>query len=114
MSKSFLGEKIGDYGYTSIEIDESKIIGYYEDAYWMFGMICRETKEARIFYVLNNRIKNNLLPIIKNNIITHIEEDSITINCSVKSHIYSDCYSSYQIDDFRNLGYVLKRVNYSV
>lgn len=38
-------------------------------------MILRETKEARIFCVLNNRTKNNILPIIQNNVLTAIDED---------------------------------------
>ena len=77
-------------------------------------MICTEIKKTRIFCFLNNRTKNNLLPIIKNNVITAIEDDNIPQNCSMKTLFYSYCYSSYQIDDFRNLGYVLKRVNHSV
>ena len=63
--KTFLGEEIGATGYPSIEIDESKIIGNSNTVYWMFGLICRTTREARIFCVLNNRTKQNLLPIIE-------------------------------------------------
>ena len=36
------------------------------------------------------------------------------LDSSVKTRIYSDCYSSNQVDDFKHLGYVLKRVNHSV
>ena len=50
---------------SSIEIDENKMISNNEDIYWMFGKIYRETKEERIFCVLNNWTKNNILPIIK-------------------------------------------------
>ena len=114
-SNSFLGEKIGENGYASIEIDESKIIGNNEDVFWIFGMISRETKDARIFCVMNNRTTNNLLPIVKNNVLASLnEEESVPQENSVKTRIYSDCYSAYQIDDFKNLGYILKRVNHSV
>lgn len=114
-SKSLLGEEFGEYGYASIEIDESKIIGNNNDIFWMFSMISRETKEARIFCVLNNRTKNNLLPIIQNNVVTAIDEDeNMPLELSVKTRIYSDCYSSYQVEDFKHLGYVLKRINHSV
>lgn len=36
--------------------------------HWIFHLIDHITKEARVFSVLNDRIKNNLMPIIKNNI----------------------------------------------
>ena len=42
----------------------------------MFGIVERSTKEARIFCVSNNRTKENLLPLVKNNIITAEEEDN--------------------------------------
>lgn len=113
-SKSLLGDDIGENGYTSIEIDESKMIGNKEDVFWIFGMISRETKDARIFCILNNRTTNNLLPIIKNNVITtRDEEENMPQEFSVKTHIYLDCYASYQPNDFKNLGYILKSVNHS-
>ena len=30
------------------------------------------------------------------------------------TRIYSDCFQSYQINDFNNCGYILNRVNHSV
>ena len=33
----------------------------------MFGIVYRDTKEARVRCVLNNSTKENLLPIVKNN-----------------------------------------------
>ena len=55
-------------GYASVEIDESEIIGNSQEIYWMFGIIDRKIKDARIFCVLNNRTKENILAIIKNNV----------------------------------------------
>ena len=77
-SKSLLGEDgiLDKNGYISCEIDESEIIGNSNVIYWMFGIVERSTKEARIFCVLNNRTKENLLPLVKNNIITAENEDN--------------------------------------
>ena len=116
-----LGESITEKGFAAIEIDESEIIGNSEIIYWMFGLIDRVTKEARIFCVLNDRTKNNLLPLVKNNVLSNdmneFEDDEnmeIDEEYQINTRIYSDCYSSYQVNDFRNMGYILKRVNHSV
>ena len=53
-NQSYLWEEIESTGYASIGIDESKIIENNNTIYWMFGVICRATKEALIFCVLNN------------------------------------------------------------
>ena len=82
----------------------------------MFGIINRANKEARVFCVLNNRTKENLLPIIKNNIATDGNEDNeeeLYEEESVKTRIYSDCFRSYQVNDFKEMGYILNRVNHS-
>ena len=104
-----------------IEIDESEIIGYSEIIYWMFDLIDRVSKETRIFCVLNDRTKNNLLPLVKNNVISNNEyaiddEENMDIDEEnlINTRIYSDCYSSYQVNDFLNMRYLLKRVNHSV
>ena len=66
----------------------------------MFGLIDRVTKEARIFCVLNDRTKNNLLPLVKNNVLSNdeneFEEDEnmeIDEEYQINTRIYSDCYS---------------------
>lgn len=46
-----------------VEIDESKIIGNKQKILWMFGIIERVTKEARVFTLMTNRIAHNLLNI---------------------------------------------------
>ena len=106
-----------------MEIDESEIIGNQNKILWMFGMIDRSDKEARVFCVMNNRTKENLRPIIKDNIVTineqendvnEEEEESIINEDTLKTRIYSDCYSSYQQSDFDEMGYILHRVNHSV
>ena len=93
-----------------MEIDESKIISHGNDIISMFGMIDRYTKEARVFCVMNNRTKENLLPIIKNNINTTIsdeedeeEEEDDNNEYNFQTRIYSDCFSSYQTKDFREI-----------
>ena len=84
----------------------------------MFGLV------ARIFTVLNNRTKNKLLPLAKNNVFTPPEEDFMDIEddnnqiieerFSINTRVFSDSFSSYQISDFENLRLILKRVNHSV
>ena len=119
-SEKLLGEDaiLDDNGYISCEIDESEIIGNQNVIYWMFGIIERSTKEARVFCVLNNRTKENLLPLVKNNIITdehyNNDDEEISEEENVQTRVYSDCFSSYQVNDFRNMGYILKRINHLV
>ena len=70
-----LGIEIGDEGYPSIEIDESLMISNGNIQYWMFGLIDRQTKNARVYCVLSDRTKNNLIPIVKNNVSTNVFDD---------------------------------------
>ena len=32
----------------------------------------------------------------------------------MKIRIYSDCFRSYQVSDFKEMGYILNRVNHSI
>ena len=68
--KKHLGMEPSTNGVARVEIDESEIIGNQNKILWMFGMIERADKEARVFCAMNNRTKENLLPIIKENIYT--------------------------------------------
>ena len=52
-------------GHPSIEIDESSIIGNCNSVIWAFGIIDRSDKQARLFCVMNDRTKQNILPLIK-------------------------------------------------
>ena len=69
---------------------------------------------------MNNRIKENLLPVIEDNIHTNYEQENevnkeddenIINEEAYKITIYSDCYSHYQKKDYKNMGYILHRVN---
>lgn len=82
----------------------------------MFRLIYRKTKEAPIFCVRANRTKHNLLSIIKENVDTNEdEEDNLSELDMAKTRIYFDCFSSYRVDDFKRLSYILKKkVNYSI
>ena len=96
-----LGESITEKGFAAIEIDESEIIGNSEIIYWMFGLIDRISKKARIFCVLNNRTADNLMTIIKNNIAT---TNNININLEDDNNeiprIYYDSFTAYQPNNF--------------
>ena len=54
-------------------------------------------REASVYCILENRTKKNVLPIIKNNVMTNdIEgEEYNNINETTKTRIYSDCFQSY-------------------
>ena len=79
----------------------------------MFGAIDHNAKDARIWCVLNNRTKERLLTLVKNyiNIDRADEEDEIH---SIRTRVFSDSFSSYQVSDFSILGFILKRINHSV
>ena len=91
---NILGLSIGDPGYSSIEIDESEIVGNQNVIYWIFGLIERSTKEARIYCVLNNRTERNLLKIVEDNITTDnlndIDLNNINLMLSWKKDIFSN------------------------
>ena len=59
---------------------------------------------------MENRTKENLLPIITKNACTHEYEGDIDLRTS----IYSDCFASYRENDFSNMDFVLHCVNHSV
>ena len=104
-------------GKSYCEIDESKIINYNNETRWMFGIYDRGNNEVRIFYVDNNRTKETILPIIKKNIYTnydHIENNNDPDAIIYPTRIFSDCFQTYQVADFNNLGYKLYKVNHSV
>ena len=95
-------------GKSRIEIDESKIIGNSNTVIWMFGSIDRFNKDVRIFCIMSDRTKEKLLPILKDIVNTNAENDE------TRKRIYSYSISTYQKEDFENLGFKLNKVNHSV
>ena len=113
-----LGTEPCQNGKSYCEINESKIVRYNNGKRWMFDIYDRGSKEVRIFYVDNNHTQDTLLPIIKNNIYTFF--NSINNNEDpdddyyYPTRIFSDCFQSYQISEYNNLGFKLHKVNHSV
>ena len=103
-----------DLGYPSVEIDESKIISSGYEIYWMFGIIDRNTKEARVFCVLTDRTKERLLPLVNKYVENNngLEEDDESE--SIRTRTFADCLRTYVPSDFENMGFILKKVNHSV
>ena len=70
---NLLGMEPWENGKSYVEIDESKIVSYNGEVRWMFGLYDRGSKEIRIFFVDNNRTKETLLPLIKDNVYTYYD-----------------------------------------
>ena len=118
MHKMWNQKKMGleptDRGKSYCEIDESKIFNYNNETRWMFGIYDRGTKERRIFFVDNNRTKETILPLIKNNIFTSyqsIDNNKDPNDDIYPTRIFSDCFQTYQTKDFNELGFKLYKVN---
>ena len=111
LNETMLGMEPDEGGVGRIEIDESELIGRENQILLMFGLIDRKNKDARVFCVMENRRKENLLPIICNNVYT---PNFVEGGLDLRTRIYSDCFSVYRENDFDSLGYVLHRVNHSV
>lgn len=104
-------------GKSKIEIDESKFITYGGTVRWMFILVDRPKYDIRIFYAIDNRQKETLLPIVEQNVYTfpnrvYNNENGNNINLPTRS--YSDCFQSYQETDFNQLGFKLHRINHSL
>ena len=116
-NNNLMGLYPADNSKVRIEIDESKVITYDGDVRWMFGLVDRGHYDIRIYYVNNNRTKDILFPLVKKNIYT-CYSSLLSNNDENENYpatrIYSDCFQSYQINDFNNCGYILNRVNHSL
>ena len=88
--------------FPSVEIDERKIICQGNEIYWVFGIIDRNSKEAPIRCILNKRTKEKLIVIFNKYVTTDASEDfDLAENLSIKDRVYSDSFSSYQVNDFK-------------
>ena len=75
---NLMGEEPGLDGKSRIEIDESKIITLCNKVQWMFGLVDRAKYYICIFFVNDNRQRETLIPIIKDNVYTcydHLNEN---------------------------------------
>lgn len=77
----------------------------------MFGLIDRVDKKAKVFCVMSDRRKETLLPLVKKHVYTSGLENE---NPEFATRIYSDCFSVYQVSDFADMGFLLKKVNHSI
>ena len=70
-NKDLMGNNLSEKGYPVFEIGEIEIIGNSEIIYWIFGIIYRNSKEACVSTIFNNRTKEGLLPLIVENVSTN-------------------------------------------
>ena len=75
-NKGLMGNNLSEKGYPVFDIGEIEIIGNSEIIHLLFGILDRLTKESRVYYILNDRIADNLMKIIQNNIATNENEDT--------------------------------------
>ena len=80
------------------------MIGNNKRIFWIFGIIDRTTKEARLFSVLNNLTKECLLPLLNNNV-TINGDANLNLNMEneqflINTRVYCDMFTSYQLNDF--------------
>lgn len=79
----------------------------------MLVLIEHKIKNTRFFWVLSDRTNRRLLSIVKKNVFTkELEYDNVPEINSTKTRIYFDCFKTCQINDFKNMGFYLKRTNY--
>ena len=87
---------------TCPKIDESSILGNETTVLWMFGIIDRVNKNARVWCGMNDRLKEKILIYVKNNIFT----PEIENNREFVTRIYSDGFSSDRKEDFTEVRYI--------
>ena len=82
----------------------------------MFGIGNRGNYDISIFYINNNRTRDNLLPLIisivysyPRTIINNRDDDNIILPAT---RVFSDYFSSYQESDFNRNGFILHKVNH--
>ena len=110
-----MGKNISPDGYPGFEIDVNEIIGNSEVIYWMFDIIDRISQNSRLFCVSNDKTSNNIMKILKENVATNENHEmDLDEEYLENTLIFSLCFASYQVNKFREKGYILNRVNHSV
>ena len=112
-----IGAEPADNAKPRIELDESKIVTFDNQVRWMLEFIDRGTKEIWIYYFNNDRTKEKILQIVKNNVYSYhggIINNNDPDENNPATIIYKDYFSIYQELDFNRLGYFLYRVNHSI
>ena len=69
---------------------------------------CRNKYFIRVFFVNNNRVKETLLPIVIKNVYTYptiLNSNEGENEDYPATTIYSDCFQTYQKEDFNPKGY---------
>ena len=116
-NNNYMGTEPGVDGKAWIEINESKVITFDNNVRWMFGLVDRNKYDIRVFSLNNNRVKETLLPIVIKNVYTYpiiLNNNEGENEDYPSTRIYSDCFQTYQKDDFNPKGYILFKVNHSV
>ena len=87
----------------------------------MFGIIDRQDKSCPVFCFKDNCTKESLLPFLNKNVTTNddIKISNYNSNKEIQDYcfsnkVYSDCFATYQKQDFKELGFVLLKVNHSI
>lgn len=84
---------------------------------WLFVLVDHARYDIRIFYVNKDRIKESLITYVQHNVYT--SQNEVYINKDYEdenftTRIYSDSFSSYQITDFSENGYISHHINHSL
>ena len=79
----------------------------------MFGLVDRNKYDIKVFFVNNNRVKETLLPIVIKNVYTYpiiLNNNEGENEDYPSTRIYSDCFQTYQKEDFNPKGYILSKL----
>ena len=77
----------------------------------MFWLIDLFDKKAKVYCIMNDTYKEILHPLVKNNVYA---PGILNGNNELDIQIFSDCFSVYNVRDFDNMGFILKKVKHSV
>ena len=86
-----LGKEPTNDGVSRIEIDENKNVGNKNKVFQMFGIIDKFHKECRVFCVKDNRTKEILILLVRDNVF--ILDDIKINNYNSKKEIHELCFS---------------------